>query len=51
MRSPADVVAQHAAETRRQKFSFRSFLRFYTLFPIPWWLFLLSLLVSLVNPR
>ena len=49
MRSPADVVAQHAAETRRQKFSFRSFLRFYTRFPIPWWLFLLSLLVSLVN--
>ena len=33
----------------REKFSFRSYISFYTRFPIPWWLFLISLLLGLVN--
>ncbi len=33
----------------KQKFSFRSFLALYTRFPIPWWLFLLSLAMGLLN--
>ena len=33
----------------REKFSFRSYISFYTRFPIPWWLFLISLLRGLVN--
>lgn len=34
---------------RKEKFSFGAYLSFYTRFPIPWWLFLLSLLIGLVN--
>ena len=34
---------------RKVKFSFRSYLTFYTRFPIPWWLFIGSLVFSLIN--
>lgn len=33
----------------KQKFSFRSYVLFYTRFPIPWWLFFASLALGLVN--
>ena len=34
---------------RKDNFSFGAYLSFFTRFPIPWWLFLLSLLIGLVN--
>ena len=36
-------------EQQKEKFSFRSYITFYTRFPIPWWLFIASLAFSLVN--
>ena len=36
-------------KTDKQKFSLKSFLAFYTRFPIPWWLFVLSLAMGLLN--
>lgn len=33
----------------KEKFSFRAYVTFYTRFPIPWWLFLIALALSLVN--
>ena len=34
---------------QKEKFSFRSYITFYTRFPIPWWLFIGSLVFSLIN--
>lgn len=34
---------------RKEHFSFGAYLSFFTKFPIPWWLFLCSLLIGLVN--
>ena len=34
---------------QKEKFSFRSYITFYTRFPIPWWLFIASLVFSLIN--
>lgn len=34
---------------QKARFSFRSYLMFYTRFPIPWWLFIGSLVFSLIN--
>ena len=34
---------------QKAKFSFGAYLSFFTRFPIPWWLFLLSLLLGLAN--
>lgn len=36
-------------KTEKQTFSLKAFLAFYTRFPIPWWLFLLSLVMGLLN--
>ena len=36
-------------EQQKEKFSFRSYITFYTRFPIPWWLFIASLVFSLIN--
>ena len=36
-------------EQKKEKFSFRSYITFYTRFPIPWWLFIASLVFSLIN--
>ena len=36
-------------ERQKEKFSFRSYITFYTRFPIPWWLFIASLVFSLIN--
>lgn len=36
-------------EQQKGKFSFRSYITFYTRFPIPWWLFIASLVFSLIN--
>ena len=37
------------SQQQKQKFSFRSYISFYTRFPIPWWLFIASLVFGLVN--
>ena len=37
------------SQQQKQKFSFRSYISFYTRFPIPWWLFIASLAFGLVN--
>lgn len=37
------------ADTRQEKFSFRSYISFYTRFPIPWWPFFISLAFGLIN--
>lgn len=44
-------MKRNATQEKRQKetFSFRSYITFYTRFPIPWWLFLVSLAFSLLN--
>ena len=44
-------MKQNAPREKRQreKFSFRSYVTFYTRFPIPWWLFLASLAFGLIN--
>lgn len=34
---------------QKAKFSFGAYLSFFTRFPIPWWLFLLSLLLGFAN--
>lgn len=34
---------------QKQKYSFRAYISFYTRFPIPWWLFIVSLAFGLVN--
>ena len=36
---------------QKAKFSFGAYLSFFTRFPIPWWLFLLSLLLGFATPR
>ena len=36
-------------EQKKEKFSFRSYITFYTRFSIPWWLFIASLVFSLIN--
>ncbi len=37
------------SQQQKQIFSFRSYISFYTRFPIPWWLFIASLVFGLVN--
>jgi len=37
------------SQQQERKFSFRSYISFYTRFPIPWWLFIASLAFGLVN--
>lgn len=37
------------SQQQKQKFSFRSYISFYTRFPIPWWLFIASLVFGLIN--
>ena len=37
------------SQQQKQKFSFRSYISFYTRFPIPWWMFIASLDFGLVN--
>ena len=36
-------------KAQKEKFSFRSYVSFYTRFPIPWWLFFISLAFGLIN--
>jgi ATP-binding cassette subfamily B protein AbcA/BmrA len=36
-------------QKRKDRFSFGAYLAFFTKFPVPWWLFLSSLLIGLVN--
>lgn len=37
------------SQQQKRKFSFQSYISFYTRFPIPWWLFIASLAFGLVN--
>ena len=37
------------SQQQKRKFSFQSYISFYTRFPIPWWLFIASLVFGLVN--
>mgnify|MGYP006990167577 CR=1 FL=1 len=43
------ISTQQRREQQKEKFSFRSYITFYTRFPIPWWLFIASLVFSLIN--
>ena len=45
-RKAPDPIAEHGGKKKR--FSLRSYILFYTRFPIPWWLFILSLIFGVL---